>query len=190
MQKEERVEGVAFRHEEIAELVMILGAMAAEHVFYGENSTGVGGDVQSVTMGVGMLVGAAAIGPEPVDLRGRVPEYEREEREQELMDRFERIGNQIINRLSGGPMTGDVHRRRARRPLQAARRRAHPGPGVHHRARLHAPQPRGRRARGRDADGAPRALRRRGHRGARTPRTSRRPAIDLLDEDLWPKVAA
>ena len=45
MQKEERVEGVAFRHEEIAELVMILGAMAAEHVFYGENSTGVGGDV-------------------------------------------------------------------------------------------------------------------------------------------------
>jgi cell division protease FtsH len=107
MQKEERVEGVAFRHEEIAELVMILGAMAAEHVFYGENSTGVGGDVQSVTVGVGMLVGAAAIGPEPVDLSGRVPESEREEREEELMDRFERIGNQIMNRLSGGPFEGD-----------------------------------------------------------------------------------
>jgi ATP-dependent Zn protease len=107
MQKEERVEGVAFRHEEIAELVMILGAMAAEHVFYGENSTGVGGDVQSVTMGVGLLVGAAAIGPEPVDLRGRVPEEERCEREQELMDRFEQIGNQIMNRLSGGPFDGD-----------------------------------------------------------------------------------
>src|SRR5205814_2057273 len=27
---------------------------------------------------------------------------------EELMDRFERIGNQIINRLSGGPMMGDV----------------------------------------------------------------------------------
>ncbi|HEX4735491.1 MAG TPA: AAA family ATPase, partial [Thermoleophilaceae bacterium] len=107
MQKEERVEGVAFRHEEIAELVMILGAMAAEHVFYGENSTGVGGDVQSVTIGVGMLVGAAAIGPEPVDLHGRVPESEREQREDELMDRFERIGNQIMNRLSGGPFDGD-----------------------------------------------------------------------------------
>jgi ATP-dependent Zn protease len=107
MQKEERVEGVAFRHEEIAELVMILGAMAAEHVFYGENSTGVGGDVQSVTIGVGMLVGAAAIGPEPVDLRGRVPESERGEREAELMDRFEDIGNQIMNRLSGGPFDGD-----------------------------------------------------------------------------------
>jgi cell division protease FtsH len=107
MQKEERVEGVAFRHEEIAELVMILGAMAAEHVFYGENSTGVGGDVQSVTRGVGWLVGASAIGPEPVDLSGRVPESEREEREQELMDRFERIGRQIMNRLSGGPFDGD-----------------------------------------------------------------------------------
>jgi hypothetical protein len=108
MQKEERVEGVAFRHEEVAQLVMILGAMAAEHVFYGENSTGVGGDVQSVTTVVGWLVGASAIGPEPVDLRGRVPESERVERERELMDRFEAIGNQIINRLSGGPMMGDV----------------------------------------------------------------------------------
>jgi cell division protease FtsH len=107
MQKEERIEGISFRHEEIAELVMVLGAMAAEHVFYGENSTGVGGDVQSVTRGVGWLVGASAIGPEPVDLSGRVPESEREEREQELMDRFERIGRQIMNRLSGGPFDGD-----------------------------------------------------------------------------------
>src|SRR4029079_2660716 len=71
-------------------------------------STGVGGDVQSVTTLVGMLVGAAAIGPEPVDLRGLVPEKGREDRERELMDRFELIGNQIINRLSGGPMMGDV----------------------------------------------------------------------------------
>jgi ATP-dependent Zn protease len=108
MLKEERVEGIAFRHEEIADLVVTLGAMAAEHVFYGENSTGVGGDVRSVTTEVGLLVGAAAIGPEPVDLRGRVPESKREEREQELMDRFERIGLQIMNRLSGGPLAGDV----------------------------------------------------------------------------------
>ena len=32
-----------------ADIVWTLGAMAAEHVFYGENSTGVGGDVQSAT---------------------------------------------------------------------------------------------------------------------------------------------
>src|SRR5204862_1644641 len=81
MMKEERIEGVAFRHEEVADLVVTLGAMAAEHVFYGENSTGVGGDVRSVTTEVGLLVGAAAIGPEPVDLCGRVPGSRREERE-------------------------------------------------------------------------------------------------------------
>jgi cell division protease FtsH len=107
MLKEERVEGVAFRHEEVADLVVTLGAMAAEHVFYGENSTGVGGDVQSVTTEVGLLVGAAAIGPEPIDLTGRVPEEEREERQQELMKRFERIGMQIMNRITAGPMAGD-----------------------------------------------------------------------------------
>jgi ATP-dependent Zn protease len=108
MLKEERIEGITFRHEEIADLVVTLGAMAAEHVFYGENSTGVGGDVRSVTTEVGVLVGAAAIGPEPVNLSGRVPEDEREEREQELMERFERIGLRIMNRLSGGPVMGDV----------------------------------------------------------------------------------
>src|SRR4051794_7228904 len=71
MQKEERVEGVAFRHEEIAELVMILGAMAAEHVFYGENSTGVGGDVGSATLRAAWMVGMCGMGPEPTDLNGR-----------------------------------------------------------------------------------------------------------------------
>ena len=35
-----------WRHEEVGKLVWTLGAMAAEHVFYGENSTGVGGDVR------------------------------------------------------------------------------------------------------------------------------------------------
>jgi ATP-dependent Zn protease len=108
MLTEERVEGITFRHEEVADLVVTLGAMAAEHVFYGENSTGVGGDVRSVTTEVGVLVGAAAIGPEPVDLTGRVPEDERKEREEEIMERFERIGLQIMNRLSGGPVMGDV----------------------------------------------------------------------------------
>src|SRR3954464_6049565 len=189
MQKEERVEGVAFRHEEIAELVMILGAMAAEHVFYGENSTGVGGDVQSVTIGVGMLVGAAAIGPEPVDLGGRVPESEREEREQELMDRFERIGNQIINRLSGGPFDGDrigaalgdryKHRAAARilgqAYITAFACMRHNREGV---ARV-----------------ADTLMERRELYGDEVTEVLdaanlSAPEIDLLDEELWPKVAA
>jgi len=47
LEKEERFS--RFRSEEFARLVWALGAMAAERVFYGENSNGVGGDVQSVT---------------------------------------------------------------------------------------------------------------------------------------------
>ena len=189
MQKEERVEGVAFRHEEIAELVMILGAMAAEHVFYGENSTGVGGDVQSVTIGVGMLVGAAAIGPEPVDLEGRVPEAEREERETEIMDRFERIGHQIMNRLSGGPFEGDrigaalgdrYKSRAAARILGQAYITAyacmlHNREGV---ARVAETLMERRELYGDEVTEVLNAA------GLSAPK------IDLLDEDLWPKVAA
>ena len=47
-----------------AQLVWGLGAMAAERVFYNENSTGVGGDV-SVTAQTAGMVGAAAMGPQP-----------------------------------------------------------------------------------------------------------------------------
>ena len=38
-----------WRSEEVGDLIWALGAMAAEHVFYGQNTTGVGGDVHSVT---------------------------------------------------------------------------------------------------------------------------------------------
>ena len=98
----------AWRHEEVGRLVMILGAMAAEHVFYGENTRGVGGDVQSATMLSSYMVGLCAMGPEPVDLRGRVLEESREEREQAIMQRFERIGVQIMNRAGASPMSGDA----------------------------------------------------------------------------------
>ena len=39
--------------------------MAAERVFYGENTSGVGGDVQSVTWRTARMVGGAAMGPQP-----------------------------------------------------------------------------------------------------------------------------
>ena len=38
-----------WRSEEVGDLIWGLGAMAAEHVFYGQNTTGVGGDLGSVT---------------------------------------------------------------------------------------------------------------------------------------------
>jgi ATP-dependent Zn protease len=100
IEKEERFS--SWRSEEFAKLVWTLGAMAAERVFYGENSTGVGGDVQSATTRAAWMVGACGMGPEPISLEGKVPAATLEEREQEVMDRFEKIGAQIMNRASGG----------------------------------------------------------------------------------------
>jgi cell division protease FtsH len=71
LQKEERFS--SWRDEEMAQLIWALGAMAAERVFYGQNSTGVGGDVQSATARAAWMVGACAMGPalRPRGLRRR-----------------------------------------------------------------------------------------------------------------------
>jgi SpoVK/Ycf46/Vps4 family AAA+-type ATPase len=100
--KEERFS--RWRHQEVGNLVWTLGAMAAERVFYGENSNGVGGDIQSATWTAAAMVGMSGMGPEPLDLTGRVPRERLRETEQEIMERFERIGLQIMNRASSGNM--------------------------------------------------------------------------------------
>ena len=107
IEREERFS--SWRHEEVGKLVWTLGAMAAEHVFYGENSTGVGGDVQSATSRAAWMVGMCGMGPEPIDLNGRrfASEEEREETEELYMKRFERIGSQIMNRAAGMRESGD-----------------------------------------------------------------------------------
>jgi ATP-dependent Zn protease len=102
IEKEERFS--AWRHEEVSRLIWGLGAMAAERVFYSENSIGVGGDVQSATGAAAWMVGMCAMAPEPADFKGRVPEEFREEQEERIMKRFERIGTQIMNRAQTGSM--------------------------------------------------------------------------------------
>ena len=99
LEKEERFS--RFRSDEMARLVWTLGAMAAEHVFYGENSNGVGGDVQSATAQAAWMVGASAMGPEPFTVTPLDDESEEEARER-VLKRFEEIGLQIMNRTSGG----------------------------------------------------------------------------------------
>jgi len=82
--------------------------MAAEVVFYGQNTTGVGGDVRSVTWLAGRMVGFAAMAPQRVDLSDRIDDEERrEDEEQRLMKRFEEIGVQIMHRSGGGMMDAD-----------------------------------------------------------------------------------
>ena len=99
LEKEERFS--RFRSDEMARLVWALGAMAAERVFYGENSNGVGGDVQSATAQAAWMVGASAMGPEPFTVTPLDDESEEEARER-VLKRFETIGLQIMNRTSGG----------------------------------------------------------------------------------------
>jgi cell division protease FtsH len=104
LEKEERFS--RFRSEEFARLVWALGAMAAERVFYGENSNGVGGDVQSVTLQAAFMVGASAMGPQPFEVTPNEGETEEEARER-ILKRFEKIGLQIVNRTSGGGPFGE-----------------------------------------------------------------------------------
>jgi ATP-dependent Zn protease len=99
LEKEERFS--RFRSEEFARLVWALGAMAAERVFYGENSNGVGGDVQSVTAQAAYMVGASAMGPQPFEVTPEKGESEDEAHER-VLKRFEKIGLQIMNRTGGG----------------------------------------------------------------------------------------
>jgi ATP-dependent Zn protease len=122
IEKEERFS--SWRHEEVARLVWALGAMAAEHVFYGENGIGVGGDVFSATRQAARMVGLCGMGPSPVDLAGRVPDAVREEEEARVMERFEKVGMRIMNRAGGGSMLapdplGDVLRDGGKRTAAA-----------------------------------------------------------------------
>jgi ATP-dependent Zn protease len=105
LEKEERFS--RFRSEEMARLVWTLGAMAAERVFYGENSNGVGGDVQSATAQAAWMVGASAMGPEPFDVVPLDDETEEDARRR-VLKRFQEIGIGIMNRTSGGtPFDGN-----------------------------------------------------------------------------------
>jgi cell division protease FtsH len=97
-----------WRSEEVGDLIWGLGAMAAEHVFYGQSTTGVTGDVNSVTHQAALMVGLRAMGPAPIDLSERIEDPELRSREEErVMERFERIGYQIMHRSGGGIMDGN-----------------------------------------------------------------------------------
>ncbi|TML34686.1 MAG: hypothetical protein E6G24_03940 [Actinobacteria bacterium] len=109
-EKEERFS--SWRSEEMAQLIWALGAMAAERVFYGENTTGVGGDVQSATARAAWMVGACGMAPEQIEVNGgsngRTTKKTLDERREKISKRFELIGTQIMNRTGdGGPLGHD-----------------------------------------------------------------------------------
>jgi ATP-dependent Zn protease len=95
-----------FQSELFADLVVTLGAMAAERVFYGENTNGVGGDVHSVTGLAALMAGQWSMGPRPFVVQPKDGETDEQARRR-VLDRFERIGLQIMNRTSTGSMMNE-----------------------------------------------------------------------------------
>ena len=155
-----------WRSEEVADLIWGLGAYAAEHVFYDQNTTGVGGDLGSVTMHAAHMVSLHGMAPAPIDLSDRIADREERDKEEDrIRDRFERIGNQLMHR-SGAPSDGIPYSAQHDRPRQAPARRRADRPGVRDRLEHH-PGEQGRgRARLRAPDRRGRALRRRRRRPA------------------------
>jgi ATP-dependent Zn protease len=119
-QREERFS--EWQAEAMGALVHTLGAMAAERVFYGENTNGVGGDLQSSTSRAAWMVGTSGMGPQFIDLQGRHFDDESEEQTRErIMKRFENIGLTLMNRTQGpaaitpdpiGSVLGDPFKRK------------------------------------------------------------------------------
>src|SRR5213082_2180252 len=102
-QKEERFS--QWQSEAMGDLVHVLGAMAAEHVFYGETSSGVGGDLQYATARAATMVGAAGMGPLPIRIEKFADETEEQTRER-VVKRFEKLGLTLMNRTRG---SADFH---------------------------------------------------------------------------------
>jgi cell division protease FtsH len=109
LEKEERFS--SWRSEEMARLIWTLGAMAAERVFYGENSTGVGGDLASATMRSAWMVGSCGMAPPQPDLNGNFRSKAREkEARDDIRTRFRDIGAQLMMRSGSGAMHDDQTR--------------------------------------------------------------------------------
>jgi ATP-dependent Zn protease len=91
---------------------MTLGAMAAEHVFYGENSQGVSGDLYSATATAAAMVGMWGMGPDelPISIRPdrRLKPGEQPDPQRLARERLEEIGDQIMNRASSGSFSADA----------------------------------------------------------------------------------
>jgi ATP-dependent Zn protease len=104
MEKEERFS--SWRSEDMARLAWTLGAMAAEHVFYGENTRGVGGDVQSATSLAAMMVGAWGMAPPPVPVSRGFDDETPEQTKERVEKRLEQLGRYIMNSTRSGGMQG------------------------------------------------------------------------------------
>ena len=181
---------VEWRSEQIAGLIWSLGAMAAEYVFYDQTTTGVGGDVYSTTAHAVRMVGRAGMGPTPVDLSDRIagpraPRGRGAGAPHEALREARHADHAPLRRQ---------HAQRRRRLRRARRRRqAEPGRRADRAAFVIAYNTIRHNREGTDyVAGAARlapasSTATTSSRCSRT-RGSKRPEIDLLDEDAWPVI--
>ena len=105
-QREERFS--EWQSEAMGNLIHTLGAMAAERVFYGENTNGVGGDLSSATSNAAWMVGTSGMGPDHIDLHGvKFDDETEDETRGRIMERLEKIGLTLMNRTRGGGFQSD-----------------------------------------------------------------------------------
>ncbi|HXH96616.1 MAG TPA: AAA family ATPase [Gaiellaceae bacterium] len=102
-EREERF--TKWHREYFGDLVHGLAAMAAEQVFYGENASGVSGDLDYATQTAAAMAGISGMGPMPIDVQAFADESPEQTRER-IMKRFEKIGSQLMNRTRG---SADAH---------------------------------------------------------------------------------
>jgi ATP-dependent Zn protease len=116
--REERF--TSWNRELFADLIHGLGAMAAEYVFYGENSNGVGGDLAGVTSEAAWMVGNWGMAPPPLHIH-KVGKETVEQTRKRVRRQLERVGHQLLNRTRG---SADVHQDPIASILQDGTKRA------------------------------------------------------------------
>ena len=87
---------VHFRSEYFKSMLTTMAALAAEHVFYGENTSGVGGDMSSVAHQAAIMVGHAAMPPERVPMPATMTRSEEEAARKRLDDYFLDTGGKLL----------------------------------------------------------------------------------------------
>ena len=87
---------VHFRSELFKDLLIDMGALAAEHVFYGENTEGVGGDMSSVANQAASMVGHYGMAPERVPMPATMTQRGRGEARKKLDEYLVDTGGKLL----------------------------------------------------------------------------------------------
>jgi ATP-dependent Zn protease len=85
-----------FRSELVKDMLTTMAALAAEHVFYGENSNGVGGDMRSVANQAASMVGHYGMGMERVPMPATMTQREETVARRRLDRYLVEIGSKLL----------------------------------------------------------------------------------------------